>query len=116
MKFCDPHWVALKKAIDDRGLGHLNSKSGEEAVARLLDQVDGPKKQTYDPLMSAHNMITANAIHAGGLYLLTGDHCPLCELDKHKAQMGECSEDWIKNAADGALRYCRENKLVPDVQ
>ena len=36
--------------------------------------------ERYDPLMAAHNMISGRAIECGGIYLLTGDYCPLCEL------------------------------------
>lgn len=110
MKFCNPHWEELREAIKSKGMWDLVSRNGEEAVKRLSDE--DKKPESFDPLMSAHNMILGNALKAGGLYLLQGDYCPLCELDKNNDKMGEHSKDWIEGATNGCLEHCRELGLV----
>ncbi len=124
MKFCMPHWAELKTAIDIRGLSHLVAKDGKVAADRLKDELMGvATKDTYDPLMNAHNMITCRALEAGGLYLLTGDFCPLCELDTHLPALDEKgqprpnsenkeSTNWINGCTDSVLNHCQELKLV----
>lgn len=114
MKFCMPHWDELRKAISDRGLDHLVAKDGKAAMAMMMDEI---KKQdldssNFDPLMAAHNAIAAHAIEQGGLYLLTDDYCPLCELKKHKGN----PKEWIDGASNECLELARKMKLVPDVQ
>jgi hypothetical protein len=102
MKFCQPHWEELKKAIDDRGLGHLVSKSGEEAVERTAraHEGTGPTKKDVDPLLAAHNNIVSNALASGGIYMMGTDEegnrfCPVCEAAKNG------HGDWIELAANG---------------
>ena len=83
MKFCQTHWNQLKDAIESKGMYHLVAASGELAVDRLKEELDGTAtKLTYDPLMNSHNMINLRALECCGLYLLTGDYCPLCEFEK----------------------------------
>ncbi len=116
MKFCIPHWNALRKAIESRGLSHLVAKTGEDAAKRLTAEVKGTATdRTFDPLMSAHNMIVGRAIEMGGIYLLTGEYCPICEAVKHKPEdvtVEVVEAHWIDGPADGVLEYCREKKLV----
>lgn len=111
MKFCKPHWEQLRNAINDRGLTDLVPKTGEEAIERVKkQQANGGKitPETYDPLITAHNMIVANALKAGGIYMLEGDFCPLCELDKNAEEMKETADDWIRKSADGVAAYAVE--------
>lgn len=118
MKFCEPHWEQLKDKIKELGMWDLVSKGGQDLAERMQAEISGKGdgKWNFDPLMSAHNMIVTNAVRAGGLYLLEGDLCPLCELDKNKEAMKEDSTVWIEKAAQGALEYCREKGLVAPVQ
>lgn len=124
MKMCQAHWSALKTAINGVGLAHLVTNSKEElekriapALARQDDVIDGKsddriRPEEFEPLFYAHNNIAANAVICGGNYLLTGDYCPLCELEKNKASMGEGADDWIKKAAEGALICAKDLGLV----
>ena len=105
MEFCQPHWNALRQAINKRGLSTLVSEGGEQAALKVRRQVEeGVTLDTYDPLMGAHNAILANVgdiiSKAGGspLYLFssgpedpmtgygpkyegrTWPRCPLCYL------------------------------------
>jgi hypothetical protein len=110
LKFCETHWETLRRVIRERGLEHLVSQSGQEIGAKVAREIERKSKTfDFDPLMAAHNMIAANALRCGGLYLLAGDYCPLCELDK--ADVQQDAEDWIRFAADGALRVAMENGL-----
>jgi len=108
MKFCQPHWNELRQAIKSHGVWDLVATSGEEAMSQVVDELKGVEKtlERYDPLMAAHNMITGRAIQCGGLYLLTGDYCPLCELAKHTRP--EVARDWITGASKAAADMARE--------
>ena len=117
MKFCQPHWQSLRDAIAARGLNHLIAKDGKEAVERMVKEVKGEDKALdFDPLMSAHWAICGNAIRCGGLYLMSGDYCPLCELNKHapsemRTEGVTPSDAWIEKAADGALEHAKGRGL-----
>lgn len=118
MKFCLPHWDELKEAIKKRGLFHLVAKDGQAAVERMKEEMAGTQgDDNYDPLMTAHWMITGKALEMAGLYLLHGDLCPLCELNSH-AKKGAFpdgvvpSTEWINGCCDAVLKYCQERHLV----
>jgi len=111
MRMCTEHWEQCQQAIKDRGLWHLVAESGDEAAKLLIAQVEGSAtKRDYDPLMDLNTMINSNAIQCGGLYLLSGDYCPLCEAIKH-TENDEIDEEWINGASDAILQYCEENGL-----
>lgn len=117
MKMCMPHWERLRTAIQERGIWHLVSRNGEEAKQRLEKSLESGKIESFDPLISAHNMIVSNAVRSGGMYLMGekpdgSEYCPLCELDLHLTEMGEGSEEWIEAASDGVLALCREKGLT----
>lgn len=128
MKFCQKHWDMLRSAIEARGLMHLVAKSGEAAMERAVEEVEGRADDTsYDPLMSAHWMISGRAIEMGGLYLMTGDLCPICEVvenTSHWPREGESEpvgaawveKQWIEGPADAALAYCQERGLTAPTQ
>lgn len=84
MKFCQDHWDELREKIIENGLGHLISKSGEEAMAKLR-----PDRNFIfpDPLLDAHNRLIGRAMEAFGLWIMSPDdagneRCPMCELNK----------------------------------
>ena len=113
MKFCDSHWQSLVGAIQLRELYHL--VKNKPAVVSLKDAVEGVNDpNNYDPLMSASLMISGRVLRIGGAYLLQGDYCPLCELDKN-TEAGT-SQKWIDDCTDNILGFCRENHLVPMLQ
>jgi hypothetical protein len=121
MKFCQPHWDALRAAIEARGLGGLVAANGRDAHARMVAELKGTDEPAdFDPLMSAHWMIVNRALEMGGLYLMTGDYCPICEVLKHHpADCGEpsCTPEtltryWIDGPAEAALVHAREAGLL----
>ena len=111
MKFCENHWKALQDAIRARDLWHLVN-DGESAIERIKAELKGKASlATYDPLLDATSMIYGRAIEAGGVYLLTGPYCPLCEADKYNG--AGTAEEWIDGCADAILGYCEDNGLRP---
>jgi len=123
MKICKPHWEQLQEAIKARGLWDLVAANGQAAVYRMKQELEGTATDsTYDPLMDANNMISLKALELGGLYLLTGDYCPLCEAEAHtkipedlpdEIRKGGITAYWINGCTDSILEYCREHGLVP---
>jgi hypothetical protein len=105
MKFCQPHWDELRQQVKSHGVWDLVATSGEEVVSQVVDELKGVPTtlERYDPLMAAHNMIVSRAIECGGLYLLTGDYCPLCELTKNSSV--EVARSWICGASKAAADY-----------
>lgn len=129
MKMCQPHWDKLHLAIEARGMGHLIAKSGQEVVGRMKKEAAGDESpETFDPLMSAWFQIMTRALEVGGLYLMTGDLCPVCEALAHtrlepddttgKAfkTKEELEAYWIDGPADSRLEYARSMGLVPEAK
>ena len=110
MRFCQPHWKALREAIDKRRLGDFISDSPSEVANEMRVQLEGKENpdSPYDPLMGATNMVYGRAIELGGLYLLQGDLCPVCEAVKH----GSTESYWIDGPADAILKDFREHGWV----
>ncbi len=106
MKFCIPHWAAIRKAVDDKGLTPFVAKDGKVAVQQMAKQIkDGDvTKATFDPLMTCHWAIINNVMRLidesgnNPLYLLAGgdedpvvgfpgyeertwSRCPLCYIN-----------------------------------
>src|SRR5262245_18153164 len=123
MQICKTHWEQLQAAIKERGLWDLVAPNGQAAIYRMQQEIEGAATNSnYDPLMAANNMISAQALRLGGLYLLSGDYCPLCEAVSHTQIPDDLSDDvkkqgvavyWINGCTDSILDYCRENGLVP---
>lgn len=121
MKFCQPHWDALRAAIDERGLADLVSGSSAEIVLRL-------KNDGYDPLMSAHwalvTHLGAAAGDGGMVAVMMLDGCPLCEANRvHREACTDeaCTasgrnvayyDPWIQNAADDELQRAAAAGLI----
>lgn len=101
MKFCETHWNRLREVINQKGMGHLVSKSTEELNDRMLKQ--NKNNLTFiDPLITSMLTINKAALDQGGLYLMStkpdGTHyCPLCEGEK---QLEGLAEDWIDGVTD----------------
>lgn len=114
MKFCTPHWDQLRAAIKERGLDGLVAKDGEQAVAKLTDQLEknDTTKTNFDPLMAAHNAITGRVLEIVGLNLLLpnedgSERCPLCFAQvchdaecKHPGCAIQIANDWIPSCCD----------------
>jgi len=120
MKICQPHWDALRKAIDDRGLSGLVAGDGHKAHAAMVREIEGRSEPgDWDPLMAANWSIHSRALECGGLYLLASDengrqYCPLCEAEKHGG--AGCAQEWIDGCSNAMLEHARENHLIPDIQ
>lgn len=116
MKMCRPHWDQLRAAVESRGLGHLIAANGREAHARAVAELKGEADPVadFDPLMVAHNMILSHATEGLGLFLFTGDYCPVCELLKvyppipegHRYKTNQSY--MIDGPADAVLEMARE--------
>jgi hypothetical protein len=117
MKICPNHWQELRAALDDRGIGTIGAKSGEEAHENVMTELEGGQAP-YDPLMSCNMMIWSNGLRAGGLYLMGqkedgSAYCPICEAVAH----GHGDDAyWINSPADAALEECRKRGLAPERQ
>lgn len=109
MKCCQAHWDRLKAEIKSHGVADFIAKDGVELGKQLVGQLEGAKetRSNYDPLMAANMMIWSRAIECGGLYLMTGDYCPLCEVKKH-AKKPDVDEEWIKGASKAAVDHIAE--------
>jgi len=117
MRMCQPHWDQLRKAISDKNLMHLVAKSGEEAIARMITELEDKPDQpsARDPLMEANLSIMSQALDQGGLYLMSPkedgtDYCPLCEVVVH-TEIGMDSK-WIEGCTDAILQDYKDNALL----
>lgn len=103
----------MREAIAKRGLDHLVSKDGHQAVDRIVKEAEGKNtKRDYDPLMGLNWMIFGRALECGGLYLMGtqpdgSPYCPLCEAGVH----GVVAQEWVDGASDAVLEYCKVNGL-----
>jgi hypothetical protein len=113
MRMCQEHWDALVQGVKDRGMWHLVAQSDVELAEKLMNAFeDGADlAKVYDPLMAANGAIASAAIHEGGLYLLEGDFCPLCEVKKHGHGPG-MDKDWIEGSLDDQLQYALDRGLL----
>jgi hypothetical protein len=127
MRFCQPHWDALRLAITNRGLGDFVSKDGVEAMQRDMRSLEGKPeaKDHFDPLMGGcwaicnRAMETLSQIGQSPLLLMASDpehperECPICLLNFLSAEHDKtCTEltckkpkgltfdDWIESVAD----------------
>jgi len=113
LKFCQPHWDELKDAVKARGMWPLVAENGQAAINRMVDEIENrATDDTYDPLMSAHWMIASRALECGGLYLMTGEYCPLCEVENH-TEAGEAAK-WIAGCTDSIRTFCQERGILPN--
>lgn len=128
MRFCKPHWDALRAAVTQRGMDHLVAKSGEEAMASMVAELGGTAtKQDWDPLMAAHWAIVTRVTERVGLAALTTpDFCPLCAVQESYEHVAATydpipagavdAQHWVDSCMDAMLRHARECGLMPGVQ
>lgn len=118
MRFCQPHWDRLRAEIDKHGLSHM-VLSKEAMFKQSVDSLEGKDddNKAFDPLMAMHNQILARflaPLGTDGLYIFTGDYCPLCELDKMNPGR-DLPENWITNGTASLAEYCRSQNLTDDI-
>lgn len=119
MKMCDSHWSMLREAINVRGMGHMVLENGEQLMGRVVAELeDRATDATFDPLFAAHNMIIEHALKWLGLYLMTGDYCPICEFCAHIEPPPEghrylTNESYmIDGPTDFLQKYCQDEGLL----
>lgn len=122
MRICKDHWSLCRKAVEDRGMGSLVSRGGEEAIERMKAELAGARpEETFDPLMSLNAHFSSEAMRCGGLYLMTknetgdndGHFCPICEFEKHLD--GFDAETSIGEIADQMVTWARGQGLLAAV-
>lgn len=117
MPWCQPHWDALREAIEARGMGPWVSRGGAMAAQQAGRELTGTQDDAkgFDPLMRAWSMINTRIMENGGSIW----NCPLCEVQTHLdtcTQPGCSAEEpqaYIEGCADALLAYAREKGLVP---
>lgn len=100
MNWCPRHNESLETAVELRGLVR-----GPALLVGLADQ-----KPVFDAVAFARTAVETHAIHFAGkaaVQLLTGEHCPLCFVNRAIREAGKnpgvTVDDWVNNAADEAL-------------
>jgi len=128
MKLCDKHWQLLRSEVERAGMTHLAAPDAKAAHANMVGQLDGEKpKDTFDPLMNANFAIMGAALEQGGLYMMSGERCPVCEAMKHMAKVplveggepvGEAwvEQHWTRGPVEAQLEQARSLGLMPKVQ
>jgi len=127
MNICQRHWEDLRKKVDERGMSHLVSSNGEEAMARTLAQLNNEDtSDDWDPLMAAFFAIGQWALNRMGLAVLQPGFCPLCQvqrsfenvklLPEFDPEQHKDAEWWMNNCMDAMLDHARECGLVPIIQ
>lgn len=126
MRICMPHWDRMRAAVEERGMSHLVARSGEEAHAAIVQELQGEEAR-FDPLMAMNNNFWAAAMQYGGIGMMSENpdaepdkdgfrhYCPLCEAKKHLPG-DDGDEDWVTGCADSMLQHARELGLLPPVQ
>lgn len=115
VNICLEHWEQLRAAIAKRGLDQYIAKDGAAALKVFTGQLEDNmlRLETFDPLLSANNMIFSVAMKYAGLDLLASDEktgkprCPLCYVAGPKAP------SWIEGAADEMAKMVERLKKGP---
>lgn len=138
MKLCDEHALKLFEAIEERGLGHLISKSDEEAQAAMTS------KTTVEPVLMACSMLAERIYWLYGEVVLgqnddgtnDGEYCPLClpraMYDHHNTPTGRCDDPecnihveagqppWdemmLEGCCNAVLAFCQHQGLTTPLQ
>jgi hypothetical protein len=131
VKFCQPHWEAMRAAVDARGMSHLVARDGHEAIENEVLRLRGDTSpQTWDPLMAAHWAIAERVINrighsqgpAAALSALGGeDFCPLCEVQKSfdswdpakRPPEAHDAQGWVDDCMDAMRKHAVAKGLVP---
>lgn len=124
MKICKIHWQMMQDAVKAKGMWALVAPNGKVAADRMVEELEtgqsDPKQ--FDPLMSMHWHFSNEALRAGGLYLMSecdnqendNQYCPVCEFVTHSK--GFDAKSRIEQVADDMASWCREEKLIPQIQ
>lgn len=121
MQPCQEHWDKLRKAIDDRGMGHLVAKDGKNLIEKFdeFKAVGAETLDNFDPLMAAFMGTVARLVKQSGNAAILennpdgSERCMWCYVNE-KCECGrpgkKCGEAWIDFAADGVQATVEQMK------
>lgn len=126
MNVCQEHWDLLRAAVEVRGMTHLVARSGQEAAADMVAQLEGRSSlDNWDPLMAAHWPLAGKIMERVGLAALALDFCYLCAIqqsydwydkeDVERPPEALAPQGWVDSCMDAMLEYAREQGLMPRV-
>lgn len=107
MKWCPPHWNALREAIRVRGLDGFGAQNAQQAAVDMEAQIEG-EKTAFDTLMGSFWKINNQMLENVGLRAMGA--CPLCLLVEDGQP--ELVENWISGVTDSAKAYAIQQGLV----
>lgn len=112
VQICKDHWKNMRDKVSELGMDHLVSKTGEEAMEKMVDQIEGtdttPEK-TFDPLLNANWAITAQWIKDVGIAGMSYDGCPLCEVESTSPGR---AQNWIDGSIGDQLEYAKHHGII----
>lgn len=119
---CIKHWQMMERALTDRGMDHLFSKSGNEAE-KQFKEAEGVPWDMADPLLEAFTIMGAqilyNGIPADQLKEFGGKEiCPVCTaMSLTENATPEVTEThWTGGLADFLLSEYRERGILTRLQ
>jgi hypothetical protein len=126
MNICQEHWDRLRAAVEARGMSHLVARSGQEAAANTVEQMEeGVSPDNWDPLMAAFVALGSKGLERCGMAAFAPGFCFLCEVRKsfeHCKTLPEFDPDlhkdddfWLNSCMDAMLEHAREIGLMPRV-
>jgi hypothetical protein len=103
MQMCRDHWMQMKSAIDERGLGALVSETGQEFTSKKLREREaGPSVDSFEPLMGAYYALVHHLAHISP-HILRIVGCPLCyakEIHKRVCMRAGCPPEYYDYLID----------------
>lgn len=102
MQICQPHWDRIRALIDEHGMAHMvgtPQSAFEQMAGELTGEAPPDTATTFDPLLRVNSMLMGRAIEQGGLYMMSGNFCPVCEAVKHLASVPRNGETEPAGAA-----------------
>lgn len=113
MNWCQPHWSALLKAVEVRGLSKFGARNGAEAAEELKSQIDGGD-EAFDPLLGSwsriNNYMAESLTNLGRGHEILQLKCPMCILVQDGQQ--ELVQRWIDGCMDQAKQYAISEGLI----
>ena len=106
MQFCHDHSHVLRNALRQRGLWAFVPSDSP-----LIEKEGKATPAEFDPWIMAGLLISEQAVRAFGTYLLSGNYCPLCEVEENLG--GGSSFEWVDTDAETVFEICRELDLLP---
>ena len=122
MQICANHWKAMREKVEELGMTHLVSRSGEDALEIIKLAVEAVNQQNaasppFDPLLNANFAILNKFIEGfhpdDRIGAMMNVECPLCWLEERHAGR---AANWIDGCLQDQLGFARSLKLIPEVQ